>query len=386
MDKTLYLRVPQNSAFNYGNRMKKLILFCSIILLSWNCSTKLDILDNYKETAIVYCLLDQTQPVQYIRIEKAFLGADNALTMAQNYDTITYGSELSVKVEELLNGQVTRVFTTQPVSNNDTISTLSFIKDPGAFAGPCLIYAFNTPGNSPLRSNCQYKLTVYDTRTNNTVTATTSLIETSTNNVFNIVSPATTVSMEPIGTQTEFDFKWNAAPSARIYQPTLKFYYTEYYVNGDSAQKVTNEWNLAVQTTDDLSASTQIDIKTDKLSFYHFLQGQIAVDNNVVKRRAKYLEFVVYAANDVLKNYIEINGASSSLSQDHPLYTNIVGGYGVFAARSKAVKSGVTLTAFSINGDPPNNNFLGLATGPYTCQFNFLRSTDPITALPPGCP
>ena len=104
--------------------MKKLLLFLPISLLFWTCSTELDILDDYKETSVVYCLLDQTQPIQYIRIQKAFLGPDNALVMAQQYDSINYINQLVVTVEGFHNGQLMQTFST---SNGliypDTINT-----------------------------------------------------------------------------------------------------------------------------------------------------------------------------------------------------------------------------------------------------------------------
>ncbi len=47
------------------------------------CSTKLDVTGNYKETMVVYGLLDQSQPKQYIKVNKAFLGEGNAFSYAQ---------------------------------------------------------------------------------------------------------------------------------------------------------------------------------------------------------------------------------------------------------------------------------------------------------------
>ncbi len=335
---------------------------------------------------IVYGLLDQTQPVQYIRIQKAFLGPDNALTMAQQYDSINYINQLQVTVEGLFNGAVVQTFSTaNGLIYPDTITT----KVPGIFAGPKqVLYAFNTPTGA-LNSSYVYKLTVRNLATNNTVTATTNLVETSANAVFNIVSPSTaltSVSFEPTTYQTEFDYKWNPAPSGRTYQPSLRFYYTEYYVNGDTAQKSTGEFDLQTVTTTDETATEQLDIKFDKMSFYHFIADQIPVDNNVVSRKARYVEFIVYAGNEQLKDYIEINAPTTSISQDHPLYTNIQNGYGVFAARSRTLNptTGGTYTfplgQTSINGNAATG-FKGLANGPYTCQLNFQETDGTV----PGC-
>jgi len=41
-------------------------------LLLSACSTDLDVIGDYKETMIVYGLLDQAQDTQYVKINKAF--------------------------------------------------------------------------------------------------------------------------------------------------------------------------------------------------------------------------------------------------------------------------------------------------------------------------
>ena len=49
-----------------------LYIFAATIVLFSACSTDLDVNGEWKETMIVYGLLDQAQPKQYIKINKAF--------------------------------------------------------------------------------------------------------------------------------------------------------------------------------------------------------------------------------------------------------------------------------------------------------------------------
>src|ERR1700722_992454 len=70
--------------------MKNFISYCFIILLFIACNNKLNIDAPYKDITVVYGLLDQNDSAHYIRINKAFLGIGNALTMAQQYDSINY--------------------------------------------------------------------------------------------------------------------------------------------------------------------------------------------------------------------------------------------------------------------------------------------------------
>lgn len=366
--------------------MKKLLLFLSVALLGWTCSTEVDLLDDWKETTVVYGLLDQSQAKQYIRIQKAFLGPDNALTMAQVYDSINYINQLEVFIQETdESGNIYNTFQLQP----DTLP-----KDPGMFAGPSqVIYSFDTPQGT-LNSNRLYKLTVKNTATGNSVYAITNLVETTSSGVFNLILPSTsspTVSFTPTSTQPLFTMKWKAAPSAHLYQPTITFYYTEYYLNGDSATKATQPWTLSIIEPAASALSSDQSLEFDKIAFLRFIGSAIADDPNVVKRRAAYVVFDVYAGNEELKNYIDINGASSSISQDHPLYTNIhnsdpnLAAYGLFASRYRTRKLpsftdySFLLANSTIDGQ---STYLGLTQSEYTCHLKFMKTDGTV----PGCP
>ncbi|HEY8367466.1 MAG TPA: hypothetical protein VIL57_09990, partial [Bacteroidia bacterium] len=56
-------------------------ILCAITLgIALNsCRSEVDIAGNYKETTVVYGLLNQYDTVQYVRIQKAFLVNDNVL-------------------------------------------------------------------------------------------------------------------------------------------------------------------------------------------------------------------------------------------------------------------------------------------------------------------
>lgn len=334
-------------------------------LLLWNsCSTEVDLLDDYRETTIVYCLLDQTLPKQYVRIQKAFLGPDNALVMAQQFDSINYINQLDVKIEAFNSaGALVNTFVLQP----DTFTN----KEPGTFAAPNqVIYSFDSPSGT-LNTSHTYKLTVTNTQTGNVVTAETNLVE-----AFNVTSPsatATIINMSPSTVSPSFDVKWSAAPSARLYQAGLRVSYWEYRVNGDTVLNYTPEWALGTTETNNTSANSPQGIKFDKLSFYRFLGQNIPVDNNVISRKFRSVDFYVYGGDDVLKTYIELNGPNTSLAQDRPMYTNINNGLGVFSSRTAATRLNLGLVNNSIDDY--------LAVGEFTCQLLFQK-TDGTT---PGC-
>ncbi|GIS08011.1 MAG: hypothetical protein CM15mP112_01230 [Flavobacteriales bacterium] len=63
------------------------ILICMILC---SCETDFDVTASYKDTMVVYGLLDPTQELQSIRINKSYLGREDAVTMGENYDSIQY--------------------------------------------------------------------------------------------------------------------------------------------------------------------------------------------------------------------------------------------------------------------------------------------------------
>src|ERR1700746_1604456 len=138
------------------------------------CSTDLDVIGNYKETLVVYGLLDVAQDTQYIKINKAFLGAGNAYEYAQIKDYTQFTHALDVKITKV---PVTGASVTY------TLTPANYIpKDPGIFYSPDqsnVIYKMITDGSSgnpKLDENSEYDLSVIDGDTGAKVTSKTSLV------------------------------------------------------------------------------------------------------------------------------------------------------------------------------------------------------------------
>ena len=86
--------------------MKKISVIIAMSAFLAGCSTDFDTIAPWKETMVVYGLLNPNDSIQYIRISKAYLGEGNALMMAQQGDSIYYGDVLDVKMERILNNGV----------------------------------------------------------------------------------------------------------------------------------------------------------------------------------------------------------------------------------------------------------------------------------------
>ena len=67
--------------------MMKLIFALATLTLLFSCSEKIDLIGDFKETAVVYGLLDHSDSMHYVKITRAFIGPGNALELAQIEDS-----------------------------------------------------------------------------------------------------------------------------------------------------------------------------------------------------------------------------------------------------------------------------------------------------------
>ena len=153
-------------------------LFSLVILFS-ACSTDLAVIGNYKETLVVYGLLDQSQLKQYIKINKAFLGEGNSFEYAQIKDSSQFVNSLSVVLKRIKNGVEIDSYNFSP---DNTIE-----KNPGVFYAPeqsNAIYSFETPAGT-LNVDSDYKLIVKNNQSGKEISAQTALV----NDFGNLSSP-----------------------------------------------------------------------------------------------------------------------------------------------------------------------------------------------------
>jgi hypothetical protein len=337
-----------------------LVIICCILFSA--CSTDLDVTGDYKETMIVYGLLDQTQPKQYIRVNKAFLGKGNALIFAKEKDSAQFVNALDVRLKRLSDG---KEYILQP---DKTI-----LKQDGIFYSgdqTNAIYSFTSTGSDALNAASKYALTVTNTTTGTKATATTSLISN-----FEITLPSTTTnsssfSFTPKNEGSRFYVDWVSTKTAKMYQLIVRLNYKDYIsVNGvkDSVVKQL-DWPLPVHTTSGVDGEKM----TNDFSRTEYLQY---IGNNMKNypeleyRKAINMHLIIVAGGEELTTFIEVNKPSSSVVQDKPIYTNIQNGYGVFSSRY--YKPPFLLTLW---GNNPAKELDSLTCGRFTRTLKFLSS------------
>lgn len=310
--------------------MKKVfnIIVCTFIsaLVFTSCDVDFDPNEQWQEQMLVYSLLDQDDDTTFVRIEKCFLGNGNALRYAKEKDSIYYNpDDLDVKI-----------YVSDEWDTNNIHDTLQFnytytSKTAGDFysGDDCPIYYCVTKNKLSYWSF--YKLVITNKKTGKQVTASTYLIADysirNSNFTFNNKKASTLNNRMQIE-WTNYDASTNA--NSRIvgkqYQVNIRFNYLENsaikHIDIPISRRLNNYstsvyMNTYATINDVVSGiSTQLKGKT-ALGWYTTAPFEIRI----------------LSCDLEMFDYLSINASSTSSLNYRPVYTNINGGIGLFAAR-----------------------------------------------------
>ena len=316
--------------------MRKFIIFLLTLSLmsTFSCSTDFNINAEWKDIAVVYGLIDQSDTVQYIKLNKVFLGDADAYIMAQEPDSNYYNSA-EVFLEPLQNGNniydnLGNIERIQLVETND------IIKEDGVFS-----IANNTlyKTTETLYEIYDYKL-VINIPGKDEITSTTSLVED-----LKIIKP-TTNPAEKVGLYNgqadEFlDYKVEFSPTetGTLYGLVIRFHYREHHNDGVHDQYI--DWVQSNKKRPSIiGVSTTMNMTIAGGSFYEFVNNNIEQVDPAIKREAVGLDFIFIVAGEELTLFMEVNGPSQGIVQEKPAFTNITNGIGIFSSRySKRIEN-----------------------------------------------
>ena len=284
------------------------LILGSIASLS-SCNEEIDMIGEYKETPVLFCLLDKSDSIHYVKLTKTFSGNSNAIEAAQIADS-SYYQEAEVKIEELISGVVSRTW-------NLTDTTL-FTKVPGAFYNPSQkLYYFKTSASNPLDNSAIYRLTATLNGGEYTVTAETGLVKD-----IAITSPISSYKFSQIiGGVKEFataQCKANAG-NAAVMNATLEITFDERF--GSTTVDKVFTWNVGELTGSQLGTVASFQLAGG--NFYSLMKQNCTNDASIDRRRLKSFRMIVTGGSDELSRYILVNQPTTSLSQTKPTYTNL---------------------------------------------------------------
>ena len=308
--------------------MIKLFSAFSIIVILFSCNEQIELSGDFKETAIVYGLLDHSDSMHYVKITRAFIGPGNAVDIAQIEDS-SYFNSVYATIEELEGGTVTRtwVLSDTIIENKDTngvffaptqkvyyFKTLpTTISTSGAFG---TVQTSPDPQLSSLNPNAQYRLIADINDGLFRVSATTDLVNGLTTNA----------------TSQNFTFKFASNPgeykaqsvtisntgNAHVVNAKIGINIAEYI--GEDAVSQTIDWTIG---ENDVMPNSSITFSAQGETFYNRVIDNVTNDPLIDQRNFLGFEVVMTGGSEDLYNYITVNQPSSSLAQTKPTYTNL---------------------------------------------------------------
>jgi hypothetical protein len=310
------------------NKFRSVSLFVSFLMLMVSCETDFDINSDWKDITVVYGLIDQTDSVHFIKINKAFLGNGNALQYASVEDSSSYRNNLEVKLIERRGN----------ISNDIIFDTTSvYNKEPGVFYFPHQILYKST---EPLNQEDSLFLKIRNKITGKEISSSTSLIHD-----FTIDRPSQglkTFEFKRSDTN-EKKFVWVSAVNGKRYQVTIRFFFKESSAPGDTLVRSV-EWIQSPQISAHASGGEPMESNYVNEKFFTTCISQIpymdqAKEANVDSRQVLHVDFIFSAIGDAMNTYLEVNEPSTSVLQDKPEYTNINNGIGIFSCRYSKTRS-----------------------------------------------
>jgi len=306
----------------------KFTFLVAFISFFYSCSEKVNLIGDFKETAVVYGLLDHSDSIHFIKITRAFIGPGNALEIAKIPDS-NYFNQVEATVSEFVDGTLTRTWVLEDtiVENKDTN---------GAFYGPeQKVYYFRTlpttvsssglngviqtspnPQLTSLNPDATYKFKAIINGGEFEVTGETELVK----------GITTTASSQ------NFTFKFANNPGE--YVPTgvavsssgnsfvvntqLDIAFNEHRGN-DVLEKRFN-WQLGEVST---LPGTSKTFSALGQTFYDLVKANVSNDPTITKRTFNGTYVTVTGGAEELYNYMVVNQPSSTLAQSKPSYTNL---------------------------------------------------------------
>jgi hypothetical protein len=350
--------------------MKKSYYLCLLVFATlFACETDFEVNAPWKETAVIYGLLDQTVDTQRVIIYKAFLGQESAYTMAQEADSFYYAKD---DLEVFLYGLDNDGDTLQEIELEYQITNNRF--NTGFDTIFSTEYSVEYITSEPLNQSLTYHLHVH-------------------NVVSDYVARSSTKLIEPLdineGFTDEIKFfknneyrthrlRWTSSKYGKIYKPFMRFYYYEKNVLTNEVVRKFKDLSFPQMYSQSAGGNQSMELAITGDNFYYFVKNSVEENLNVLRVNAKDLEdgFVEYdywqggidfrflVGGEAISQYIEINNLPSVIFQDPPTYSNIENGRGVFSSRLQAESVGKYLDVPSLTE---------LANGEVTDELNFIE-------------
>jgi hypothetical protein len=313
-----------------------------------SCDNELDITADWKDVPVIYGILNSEDSINYVKLNKAFLGQGDIMTMAQQFDSLYYDTEqVGLRIiESQLNGNQflpIKTIEMEPVDN--------IVKPEGLFSSPSQIIYQTDQNLNHLR---YYTAEVYYKDSEEVIAYNPIPIDLLKPLSLSSPNPFTPINIVPDGYVSKAE--WSSIEGGKLYELNVTFYYAEQQIDDLSDVEYKSlVWSFPYRMSSSISGGENMSINIDALQFLTFLSSNIEEDSNVYRHVVglqaiqsnsgsvaithSCLDFSLMAAGDDLSTYIVLNENSNSIVVDRPEYTNISNSdgqqyVGIFSSRS----------------------------------------------------
>ncbi|MBQ9254031.1 MAG: hypothetical protein IJ180_04560 [Bacteroidales bacterium] len=274
----------------------------------------------WQEQMMIYGILDQDDDTTFVRIEKVFLGDGNALHYAKQKDSVYYPvDDLDVKMYEYnLN------------DTNNSINVFQFDytmrqKPEGSFySGEVPLYYCVT--KNKLSVNKFYRLEVTNKKTGFKASSSTYLIADYSINTSNFTFNNSSGTRLVVTWNNVNESQSNANLVAKRFQVNVRFNYRR--------QARIEHVDIPLSAVSNSSTSIrQMTAPISKEDIVLYLKNALENETGISWYNDAPFEINILACDQEMFDYISINNATERSLNYKPSYSNINGGYGLFASR-----------------------------------------------------
>ncbi|MBR3427691.1 MAG: hypothetical protein IKG95_07115 [Bacteroidales bacterium] len=305
--------------------MRKTIALLLLLAVICSCSTDVDLYTDFKDTTIVYGILDVANDTNVIKIIRAFSGNNDdsfdANQIALIADSSNYPGKLDARFVEYKKASGSAFLPTGREMILDTMTIHD--KEEGTFYAPDQKLYYTTEHFNVNNANEQFKYKLLIYKPNDTVSSEISLIG---GTSFQITAPMVFFRAENAGKR---ELRFTPDDNDAVYQVTMQFNYKELKPGQDTVYKNIN-WSMGPYSTYELG------IEGGELYFTYredvlFELLSAAIGGDILNVERFYDNFVVsmYAYGKELDEYIQINTDASGIDY---YYTNVHGGVGILSS------------------------------------------------------
>ncbi|BDS15153.1 hypothetical protein [Aureispira anguillae] len=318
------------------------------LMTQYSCSNEVEVVGIWKDIPVVYGVMNREDSIQYIRIERAYLPPNqSALDVAQIPDSLYFDTnEVKIQLFYIHQPSGDTIEWPKPFERVN-LADEGIVREPGIFQNNPS-YVYKTTGGSTF----DLLLKIQNYKTGNTFYARTEAVNTKNTILFTTPSyslvPLKPIVWRDLNLQNNeiyqsLTVELSGNGFASIYDYKFRFHYKEYEIDNQGLEVPgtrTNKsivWKAASDFIPPSTSQTKRVIKGE--NFYQFLGGALSdVTGTNTRRCAGYLEVFVDGGSASLRDYIlarkSNEGFVGGLYPSEP-YSNVQGGYGVFATSSR---------------------------------------------------